>query len=111
MEEMREEKMTLDEAKKMFINPYWADVSGNIQPLCLCFKADKATKYPPELIPYASNVVSGTDPSGNDCKVILCNRCLEYNIKYQKEMEGQEQTPGDSGLYVPSDVFAKEEEN
>ena len=103
MDEKREEKMTLEEAKKTFINPYWADVSGNLQPLCLCFKPDKATRYAPENIPFAKHIVRGTDPSGNPCKVILCDRCLNYNLKYQEEMKNREQITNDVGLYIPAD--------
>jgi hypothetical protein len=104
MSEPREEKMTLEQAKKTFINPYWADCSGNIQPLCLCFQPGNATKYEKEKIPFASNIVRGTDPSGNDCKVILCTRCFDFNVEYQKKLEGGEtMTNGIGGLYIPVD--------
>ncbi len=104
MSEPREEKMTLEEAKKTFINPYWADVSGNIQPLCLCFQPGNATKYEKDKIPFASNIVRGTDPSGNDCKVILCTRCFDYNVEYQKKLANEEtMTNGKGGLYIPVD--------
>lgn len=104
MSEPRVEKMSLEEAKKTFINPYWADVSGNIQPLCLCFQPDNATKYEKEAIPFATCIVRGTDPSGNDCKVILCKRCFDYNLEYQKKLESSEQITNEAGgLYIPVD--------
>lgn len=115
MSEPREEKMTLEEAKKTFINPYWADCSGNIQPLCLCFQPGNATKYEKEKIPFASNIVRGTDPSGNDCKVILCTRCFDFNIEYQKNLQNEETMTNEKagGLYIPvdKDLFSDDNTN
>lgn len=114
-EEKRIERMSLEEAKEMFINPYWADMSGNIQPLCLCFQPNNATKYEKEQIPFASNIVKGTDPSGNACKVILCSRCLEYNIEYQKNLQNEETMTNEKagGLYIPvdKDLFSDDNTN
>lgn len=89
-------------------------MSGNIQPLCLCFQPGNATKYEKEKIPFASNIVRGTDPSGNDCKVILCTRCFDYNVEYQKKLAGEEtMTNGKGGLYIPvdKDLFSGDNTN
>lgn len=85
--EKRTETITLETAKSRFpLNQHWVDMSGNsefpLQPLCVCFDTTKIKEY--TSIPLAKHILKGIDGSGNMLKIILCDRCLDYNIKHQE---------------------------
>lgn len=86
----KEVTMTLEEAKSAFpLNPHWVDMSNNsdfpLSPLCICFDPDKVKEY--TSIPIGKHILDGIDASGNTLRIILCDRCLDYNIQHQKKQQ------------------------
>ena len=94
-EKVEECSMTLAEAKKTFpLNLHWVDCSQDpknktdefpLKPLCLCFVPEKMKEYKETEIPIGKHILTGTDLSGTDVRIILCDKCLKYNIEHQNK--------------------------
>ena len=89
--------MTLAEAKKTFpLNVHWVDCSQDpknktdefpLKPLCVCFIPEKMKEYKETDIPIGKHILTGTDASGVDVRIILCDKCLKFNLDSQKKEE------------------------
>ena len=99
-EKVEECSMTLAEAKKTFpLNLHWVDCSQDpknkkdefpLKPLCLCFIPEKMKEYKETEIPIGKHILTGTDLSGTDVRIILCDKCLKFNIEHQNQAKKKE---------------------